>query len=315
MTTYIVRRVLLVVPTLAFAFTAVFILLRLIPGDAVTVLFSNGQYSKQDYQEFRHQLGIDQSIPVQYGKFATQIVTGDFGKSIFSGRQVLPEFFQNRLSITVELTVFAVVFGLLLGIPAGVAAALKHDSVIDHIVRSVAIGGLAIPGFWIATLVLVLPSHWWHWAPPLGYKSFFEAPGKHLEEVLIPSFIMSIALAAALMRMTRAMMLEVLRQDFVRTARAKGLHSNAIIVRHALRNAMIPLVSVLGVQVAVLISGTVIFETIFSLPGVGSYLFQGVTRRDYPVVQVVAVFLTVGVALINLLVDLSYPLIDPRVRV
>lgn len=315
MTSYVVRRILLVVPTLAFAFTAVFIMLRLIPGDAVTVLFANGQYSKRDYQEFRHQLGIDQSIPVQYGKFAEQIVTGDFGKSIWSGRPVLNEFFQDRLTITVELTMFATAFGVLLGIPAGIFAALKQDSPLDHVVRSVAIAGLAVPGFWLATLVLVLPSYWWHWTPPLGYKSFFEAPARHIEQVLIPSFIMSVALAAALMRMTRSMMLEVLRQDFVRTARAKGLRARGIIVRHALRNAVIPLISILGVQVAVLISGTVIFETIFSLPGVGSYLYQGVSRRDYPVVQVVAVFLTVGVALINLLVDLSYPLIDPRVRV
>src|SRR5437773_2108005 len=144
MTAYVFRRLLLVVPTLVLAFTAVFILLRLIPGDAVTVLFANGQYSKQDYQEFRHQLGIDDSIPVQYGKFAKQIVTGDFGKSIFSGRPVLKEFFKNRLSITLELTVFATILGVLMGIPAGILAALKQDSPIDHVVRSVGIAGLAV---------------------------------------------------------------------------------------------------------------------------------------------------------------------------
>lgn len=315
MAAYLLRRLLLTIPTLLLAFTAVFVLLRLIPGDAVTLLFDNSQYSRESYEEFRRQLGISEPLPVQYGKFLRQAVTGDLGRSIWSGRPVVDELVRERLPLTLELSLAAATFGVVIGVSAGILAALRQDSSLDLAVRSIAVAGLAVPGFWLATLVLVLPSIWWGWTLPLGYKSLRQDPSTHLQQIVVPALIMSVGLAAALMRMTRAMMLEVLRQDYVRTARAKGLHGTPVVLRHCLRNAMIPLVSVLGVQLAVLISGTVIFESIFSLPGVGSYLFQGVSRRDYPVVQGVAIFLTTGVVLINLLVDLTYPLLDPRVHV
>ncbi len=311
---YLLRRIVLLLPTLFLALTAAFVLIRMIPGDAVTVLMDNSQYSKKDYTDLRQQLGIDGSIPVQSGTFMESIVRGDFGKSIWTGQPVMRELITSRLPITLELTFFATLIGMVIGVPAGVIAATKQDSPIDYAVRVVSIGALATPGFWIATLVLVLPSYWWHWAPPFGYKSFVQEPWTHIQQIMIPALIMSLALAAALMRMTRSMMLEVLRQDFIRTARAKGLQSRVVVVRHCLRNALLPVVSITGVQVAILLGGTVIYETIFSLPGVGSYLYEGVSRRDYPVVQGVTIMLTVGVILVNFVVDVSYRLLDPRVR-
>jgi peptide/nickel transport system permease protein len=312
---FVLRRLALMVPTLFLAITAVFILVRVIPGDAVSLLLDNSQYSKQDAEKIREQLGIADSIPVQYGKFMKQVITGDFGASIWSGQSVMDTLLKDRLPITLELTFFATVFGILLGVPAGIIAALRQDSLWDYVVRTIGIGGLSIPGFWLATMVLVLPAFWWGWTLPIGYKTFAEDPVKHVQQILIPALVMSVALGAVLMRMTRSMMLEVLRQDFVRTASAKGLARRVVIVRHCLRNAMLPLVSIVGVQVAVLLAGTVIYETVFTLPGVGSYLYEGVLRRDYPVVQGVTVMLTVGVIFLNFVIDVSYRVIDPRVRV
>jgi peptide/nickel transport system permease protein len=310
----LVKPVFRIVPTLVLAFTAVFFLVRLIPGDSVTLLLENGQYSQQEADALRGRLGLDQPIPVQYARFILQVVTGDLGHSIWTGRPVFDELFRHRLPVTLELTALAAIFGALIGIPVGVVAAIRQDTVVDYGLRGVSVGAQAIPGFWLATLVLVLPSYWWGWAPPFGFKSLNADPAVHLQQILLPALLMSISLAAALMRMTRSMVLEVLRQDYVRTATAKGLQRRVVIVRHCLRNAMIPLVSIIGVQLALLLGGTVVFETIFSIPGVGSYLFDGVSRRDYPVVQGVAVMLTVGVVMINALVDMSYRLIDPRIR-
>lgn len=312
---FVLRRLVLMLPTLFLAITAVFILVRVIPGDAVTLLSDSSQYSKKDAEDLRKQLGINDSIPVQYVKFMKQVVTGDFGKSIWTGQEVMSTLLQDRLPITLELTFFASVFGILIGIPTGILAATRQDSLWDYVVRSIGIGGLSIPGFWLGTMVLVLPAYWWGWTLPIGYRTFMENPVDHLQQILVPALVMSVALSAVLMRMTRSMMLEVLRQDFVRTAKSKGLAGRVVILRHCLRNAMLPLVSIIGVQVAVLLAGTVIYETVFTLPGVGSYLYEGVARRDYPVVQGVTVMLTVFVILLNFVVDISYRLIDPRVRV
>lgn len=312
---FIIRRIILMLPTMFLAVTAVFLLVRVIPGDAVTLLLDSTQYSKEDAERIREDLGIADPIPVQYAKFLKQVVTGDFGTSIWSGKEVMPELINNRLPLTLELTFFAALFGVLLGIPSGIIAAMRQDSIWDYLVRTIGIGGLSIPGFWLGTLVLVLPVYWWKWAPPIGYETFLENPTSHAQQILIPAAVMSVGLGAVLMRMTRSMMLEVLRQDFVRTANAKGLRTRVVIVRHCLRNAMLPLVSIIGVQVAVLLAGTVIYESVFTLPGVGSYLYEGISRRDYPVVQGVTVTLTVGVILVNFFVDISYRLIDPRVRV
>jgi peptide/nickel transport system permease protein len=314
-TKYALRRILLLLPTLWLAVTVLFILLRLVPGDTVTLLFDNTQYSQEDYEEARDRLGLNDSVPVQYVKFVRQCFTGDFGTSIWSGREVTEEFVQNRLPVTLELGVITAVMAIIMGVATGIFAALRQDSFSDLSVRVFAILGLAIPGFWIATLVIVLPSYWWQWSLPVGYRTLAADPWGHAQQMVIPAFLLSLSSAAVLMRFTRSMMVEVLRQDYVRTARAKGLRSSTVVMRHCLRNAMIPLVSVAGLQVAFIITGTVIFETIFSLPGVGTYLFQAISRRDYPVVQGVAVFLTFWVLLVNLVVDLTYPLLDPRIRV
>ncbi|MGE5596354.1 MAG: ABC transporter permease [Hyphomicrobiales bacterium] len=315
MTQLLVRRGILMIPTVFFALTAIFVLVRLVPGDAVSLLLDSSQYSQADAEQLREQMGLNDSIPVQYGKFMRQAVTGDFGKSMWTGQPVMKELLVHRLPITLELSAAAVFFGIAIGIPLGVLAALKQDSIIDYVVRSVAIAGLSIPGFWIATLLLVLPVYWWNWAPPFGYESILDEPWTHIQQIFIPASVMSLSLSAVLMRMTRSMMLEVFRQDYVRTAHAKGLSGGIVILRHCLRNGMLPVLSIIGVQVAVLMAGTVVYESIFTLPGVGSYLYEGVTRRDYPVVQGVAVMLTIAVLIVNMLIDISYRIADPRVRI
>jgi len=312
---FLMRRLALMVPTFFLALTAVFVLVRVVPGDAVTLLLDSSQYSQQEADQIREQLGINESIPIQYVKFMQQVLSGDFGTSIWTGQSVMNVLLTERLPRTLELTFFASIFGVLIGIPAGILAAMRQDSLWDYVVRTIGVAGLSIPGFWLGTMVLTMPSIWWGWTIPIGYKSFSEDPTTHLQQILVPALVMSVALSAVLMRMTRSMMLEVLRQDFIRTANAKGLPGRLVIVRHALRNAMLPLVSIIGVQVAVLLAGTVIYENVFTLPGVGSYLYEGVNRRDYPVVQGVTVMLTVAVILVNFVVDISYRLIDPRVRV
>lgn len=315
MTGYFLRRVLLIIPTLWIAVTVLFFLLRLIPGDAVTVLFANAQYSQAEAKTARAQLGLSDPVYVQYAKFVKQAVTGDFGRSIFTGKDVTTEFLKQRFPVTLELGVLSMLMGMAFGITIGVIAAIKQNSIVDYVGRTLAIAGLSVPGFWIATLAIILPSYWWHWSLPIGYQTIFANPINHAQQMLIPAFVMSLFIGATLMRYTRAMMIETLRQDYVRTARAKGLKERVVIVRHSARNAMIPLISVIGVQAAFIVGGTIIFESIFSLPGVGSYVFQGLSRRDYPVVQGVAVFLTVWVLLVNLAVDLTYPWFDPRVTV
>lgn len=314
MTQFIVRRLILALPTLLLAITLVFVLVRLVPGDAVTLLLDNSQYSEADAEAMRERLGINDPLIVQYGTFMKQVLTGDFGESIWTGRSVTSVLFTEKLPITLELTVFSLLFGTLMGIPAGIVAALKQDSVWDFLVRVVAIGGLSVPGFWVGTMVLVLPAFWWGWSLPVGYQSFWDDPWVHAQQILIPAFVMSIILAAILMRMARSMMLEVMKQDYARTATAKGLHNRVVVIRHCLRNAMLPLVSIIGVQAVVLLSGTIIYESVFTIPGVGLYVFDGLSRRDYPVIEGVAIMLTVLVVLINIAVDLSYRFLDPRVQ-
>lgn len=308
-----VRRLILAIPTLFLAITLVFILVRLVPGDAVTLLLDSSQYSEADAEAMRARLGLNDSLPVQYATFLRQIATGDFGTSIWTGRPIGETILKDKLPVTAELTFFSILFGTALGIPAGIVAALKQDSIWDYVVRVVAIAGLSIPGFWVGTMVIVLPAFWWGWSMPVGYENVFDQPWTHAQQILIPAFVMSLILAAILMRMTRSMMLEVMKQDYTRTATAKGLHHRVVILRHCLRNAMLPLVSIIGVQTVVLLSGTVVYETVFTIPGVGLFLFDGLSRRDYPVIEGVAIMLTFLVIIINIMVDMSYRLLDPRV--
>jgi peptide/nickel transport system permease protein len=208
----------------------------------------------------------------------------------------------------------AIVIGLLIAIPVGVISAVRQDTRTDYLARGTAIAMLAIPGFWLGTLIITMPSIWWQWAPPLRYTRLWEDPAKNLGQMILPAIILGIALSGTVMRLTRAQMLEVLRQDYVRTAAAKGLDELAVVVRHALRNAFIPVLTLLGLEVAIIVGGAVVIENVFALPGMGRYLLEGIQYRDYPVIQAVNLIFATVIVLANLSVDLLYGWIDPRVR-
>ena len=312
MQVYLARRLLLVIPTLIGVSIVVFLLVRMLPGDAVTMLLQEYNYGK-DADELRAKLGLDRPIYVQYLEWAGGVVRGDLGTSLRNKTPVAEELL-GRMPVTAELGLMAMVVGLAVAIPIGVIAAVRQDSWSDYIGRSAAIGALAIPSFWLGTLVVTLPSVWWGWTPPLRYTAFLTDPLKNLGHVVIPAIILGLALSGSIMRLTRAQMLEVLRQDFVRTASAKGLAERAVVVRHALKNAFIPVLTLLGLQVSILIGGTVVLESVFVLPGMGRYLLEAVQYRDYPVIQGLNLIFATVIILANLVVDLLYGWLDPRVR-
>jgi len=309
---YLAQRLSLVLPTLVGVSIVVFLLVRLLPGDAVTMLLQDYAYAK-DADELRAKLGLDRPIYVQYVDWLGGALRGDLGTSLRSKTPVGEELL-NRMPVTAELGVLAMLVALAVAIPVGVLAAVRQDTGADYVARSAAIGMLAIPSFWLGTLVITLPSVWWQWTPPLRYTRLFDDPGKNLGHVAIPAIILGLALSGSLMRLTRAQMLEVMRQDFVRTAAAKGLTERAVIFRHALKNAFIPVLTLLGLQVSILVSGTVVLESIFVLPGMGRYLLEAVQYRDYPIIQGLNLIFATVIVLSNLAVDLLYGWLDPRVR-
>lgn len=291
----------------------VFILVRLLPGDAATLQLQDAKASAADEAALRTQLGLDKPIYLQYVDWLTTLLHGDLGHS-FRTRQSIAQELSSRIPVTGELGAVALVIGALLATSIGVISAVKQDTPLDYAARSTAIGLLAIPGFWLGTLVVTLPSVWWHWTPPLRYVHLTEDPLKNLSIVIIPALILGLGLSGGLMRLVRTQMLEVLRQDFIRTASAKGLAEHAVVVRHALKNAFIPALTVLGLQVGVLVSGTVVLESIFVLPGMGRYLLEAVQGRDYPAIQALNLIFASVIIMTNLAVDLLYGWLDPRVR-
>jgi peptide/nickel transport system permease protein len=240
-------------------------------------------------------------------------VTGDLGESLWTRRPVLEEIGQ-RLPITLELALMSLVVALVIAVPIGVIAAARQDTIQDYTFRSAAILGLSVPGFWLATLVIVLPAIWWGWRPLTGYVEISKDPIGHLVQMALPAVILGIAFAAAMMRLTRGMLLEVLRQDYVRTAWSKGLRERVIILKHGLRNAIIPVITYIGTQLPQVIGGTVIIEYIFGLPGMSRFLFEAINQRDYPVIQGVNLVVVSFIVVINLAVDALYAVLDPRIR-
>jgi peptide/nickel transport system permease protein len=309
---YLARRLLLVIPTLLGVSLVVFALVRLLPGDAVAMLQQDYAYGR-DADELRARLGLDRPAHIQYFDWLGNVLQGNLGTSLHTNQPVTNEIF-NRLPVTAELGAMAIVIGLLIAIPVGVISAVRQDTRTDYLARGTAIAMLAIPGFWLGTLVITMPSIWWQWTPPLRYTRLWDDPGKNLGQMILPAIILGIALSGTVMRLTRAQMLEVLRQDFVRTAAAKGLDELAVVVRHTLRNAFIPVLTLLGLEVAIVVGGAVVIENVFALPGMGRYLLEGIQYRDYPVIQAVNLIFATVVVLANLLVDLLYGWFDPRVR-
>jgi peptide/nickel transport system permease protein len=306
---YLARRLLIALPSLLIATMIVFTLPRLIPGDAVQLMLAETSYAK-DIDELRVKLGLDRPIHVQYVEWMGRVVRGDLGESLWTKRPVVEEL-RARLPVTGSLALYATLIALLIAVPVGVLSAARQDTLRDYVARSAAILGLSVPGFWLATLVIVMPAIW---RPVTGYVGFGQDPVGHLTQMLLPSLVLGIAAAAALMRLTRGMLLEVLRQDYVRTAWAKGLAERSIVAKHALRNAVIPVVTLLGTQLPQILGGTVVIETIFGLPGMSRFLFEAINQRDYPVIQGVNLVVVSAVVLVNLVVDSLYAVLDPRIR-
>jgi peptide/nickel transport system permease protein len=309
---YLAKRLLIAVPSLLIASLIVFALPRLLPGDAVQLMLAEKAYAK-DVDELRAKLGLDRPIAVQYVEWLGRVARGDLGESLWTRRPVLQELGQ-RLPVTLELAVFALAFALLISLPVGVISAARADTLQDYLARSAAIVGLSVPGFWLATLLIVLPAIWWGWRPVAEFTELSKNPLAHVAQFLLPALILGVAAGAALMRLTRSMLLEVLRQDYVRTAWAKGLAERVIVLKHGLRNAIIPVVTLLGTQLPQIIGGTVIIETIFGLPGMSRFLFDAINQRDYPVIQGVNLVVVSTIVTINLAVDALYAVLDPRIR-
>ena len=316
MQAYVLRRLLALVPTLFFASVIVFVTVRLIPGDVIDLMLSQNDIAanKLTRDQLIAALGLDKPMWEQYGRWMSAILFhGDFGKSLWQSIPV-GELLLARLPVTFELGLLALIIALTIALPIGVYSAIRQDTAGDYIFRSLSFLMLAVPAFWTGTMVMVLPSIWWGWSPEVKYVAFTADPLQNLKQMLIPAVILGTALSAITMRLTRTQMLEVLRQDYIRTAWAKGLNARTVTIRHALRNALVPVVTLVGLQAPLLIGGAVIVEQIFVIPGMGLLLLDAVNQRDYPIIT--GVFLIVGVAVmvINLVVDLSYGLLDPRVR-
>jgi peptide/nickel transport system permease protein len=310
---YFVRRLILVIPTLFLVSIMVFSMIRLIPGDIVSMMLEEYQYAK-NVEELKQKLGLDKPIHLQYIDWLINLSKGNLGVSLWTKRSALEEL-RTRFPVTMELSLISILFSLVIALPVGIVAGIRQDSWIDYICRSFTIGALSIPGFWLATLYLVVPSILFKRAPPIGdFTSFSADPLGHIRQFIFPAFAMGLAQSGVIMRMTRAMILEVLRQDYILAARAKGLKESVLILRHALRNALIPIVDIIGIQMPFYFGGTIIMEYIFGLPGIGSLAFEVISKRDYPMIQAITLFIAFLIVLTNLIVDLSYGYLDPRIR-
>ena len=316
MRTYIIRRLLLLVPTLFIVSGMVFLLMRLVPGDiidAMAIEMGPEAGGSLDRAAIERRLGLDVPIHVQYVRWTGQILQGNLGTSL-RGDEPVVEQILPRLPVTLELGVMAIVIGLLIALPVGIYSAIRQDTAVDYLGRSVAIIGLATPNFWLGIMVMIYPAIWWGWSPPMEYIPFTEDPLGNLGMLIIPSLILGTAGAASTMRMTRTMMLEVLRQDYIRTAWSKGLNERVVVMRHALKNALIPVATLVGFQLPILIGGSVIMENIFVLPGIGRLLVSALSQREYHLVSAINLMLATAVIVVNLMVDLTYAYLDPRVR-
>ena len=318
MRAYIIRRLLLMIPTLLLVSILVFLLIRFIPGDVVDAMLSPSGFSGGTVEtraELERFLGLDVPAHVQYARWIGGIVLhGTLGTSLLGSAITIEEQILRRLPVTIELGLLAIAIGLVIALPVGIYSAIRRNTLADYAGRSLAIVGLATPNFWLGMLVIVFPAIWWNWTPPIRMIALSDDLLGNLGVFIVPSLILGTYFAAATMRMTRTMMLEVLRQDYVRTAWSKGLRERVVVVRHAIKNALIPVITLTGLQLPILIGGSVIMENIFNLPGIGRLLLDALVKRDYPMVSGVNLVFAAGVVVINLVVDLLYAFLDPRVR-
>ena len=316
MRAYLIRRLLLLIPTMFILTAIVFLAVRFIPGDIVDLIAETMWWEGGDVDQeaLRRMLGLDVPVHVQYGRWMGDILLrGTFGESLFGGWSI-GERIAGRLPVTIELGVLAIVIGLVIALPVGVYSAIRQDTAADYVGRTAAVIGMATPNFWLGIMVMLFPAIWWGWSPSVELIRFREDPLANLGMFLIPAMILGTGMSAATMRMTRTMMLEVLRQDYIRTAWSKGLKERVVIMRHAIKNAFIPVVTLVGLQLPLLVGGSVILEEIFVLPGIGRMFVDSLDLRDYPVISAINLLLATVVLLSTLFVDMLYPYLDPRIR-
>lgn len=310
---YILRRLVFGLMVLWGVSVIVFLLMRLLPGDAVIVLLGEELTTREQIEAVRTKLGLDKPIHTQYFVWVKDILRGNLGRSLQTDEPVLGRIME-RLPVSLEIALLAMATAIMIAIPVGVISAIRQDTTLDYSLRLVSITGLSTPSFWLGTILLVLPSIFFQWVPPLGFVNFFEDPLGNLQQVVFPVMVLGFTLSAGVMRLTRSALLEVLRQDYIRTAWSKGLREFSVISRHALKNALIPVVTLWGVQIGRLLGGTVILETIFSLPGIGRLTLEAITNRDYTQVQANVLFFALIFFTSNLIVDITYGWLDPRIK-
>lgn len=315
---YIGRRLLGLIPILLGISVVVFLIMRLLPGDVAAMILGGDEESgtaasAEAIEALRVQLGLNQPLWVQYVDWIWGLLRFDAGNSLWSGRPVLVEI-GERIPLTLELAFLALAISMLIAIPIGVYSAVRQDSWVDYLMRSISIAGLAVPSFWLGTLTILFLTLWFNWTPPLGYMPFTRNPMVNLQQLIWPALVLGFGNAALISRMTRSTMLEVLQEDYVRTAQAKGLKPRVVLGKHALRNAVLPVLTLGAIELGGLLGGTVVMETIFTLPGIGRYLVDAIYHRDYPVVQTIILLMGVLYVVLNLIVDILYGVFDPRIR-
>ena len=318
MRAYIIRRLVLIIPTLLLVTIIVFLLVRFVPGSVIDLMASDmaaeSELSGEEMTELiREMLGLNMPVYMQYLHWLGGAFRGDLGVSLWTDRSITEEIIR-RLPISFELGILAIVTGLLISFPIGIYSAIRQDTAGDYIGRSFAIICISVPGFWIATMVIVFPAYWWGWSPPMEYTPITENLGQNLLQFIIPAVIMGMVMSGVTMRMTRTMMLEVLRQDYIRTAWSKGLRERVVVIRHALKNALIPVITIIGMQIPILVGGSVIIEQIFVLPGIGRLMFDAIGTRDYPIISGINLMIASAILVVNLVVDVTYAFLDPRVQ-
>lgn len=312
---YLLKRLVLVIPTLLGITLVVALAVRFLPGNIVDqVLGEEAAFVNPETREaLERRFGLDQNPIEQYVVWVTDLVQGDLGRSLISGRTITSEL-AIRLPVTLQLGLMALCVAVIIAIPVGVISAIRQDTAVDYVFRSFSVVLLSTPSFWIALMVIVYGFILFDWTPPLVYSKPWDSLSENMRALWIPALILGTHATGSIMRITRATMLETLRQDYVRTAWSKGLRERAIIVRHVMRNAIIPVITIIGLQIPSIVGGTVILERIFSIPGMGNYLLTAIQQRDYPVVQAIVLITAFVVVFSNLIVDLAYAVIDPRIR-
>ena len=314
---YAARRVLLFIPTLLLATLIVFVLFFIVPGDAAMMILTGeegaGAVTDEDIAKLRHELGLDRPLHVQYSSWVWGILHGDLGESIWYRVPVIDEL-KEKFAVTLQLSVMAIIMAMVVAVPLGMISAVKQDTLPDYLSRTFSLIGIALPTFWLALLMIYALAYGFNWLPPLGYATLWEDPLLNLTQLIFPALALAFHDLAFTSRVTRSSMLEVLREDYVRTARSKGLREFAVIGRHALKNAILPVVTVSGYQFARLLGGVIIIETIFVVPGLGAFLIESIQHRDFVVLQAVIVLTAAVVLTLNLVIDLFYGVLDPRIR-